>query len=243
MKPLSKENMRAILAFSVILALTALTSTCVGAEKQAASADRWETTIQKFEMEVRLHSSQPRGVVIYGSSSAVKWKPYQKDLGDVPITNRGFGGSTLAECARYVQRAVVPCKPAIVVFYGGDNDISQKAKPDDVLASFQTMLQRLRQELPDVKVVYVSIKPAPVRKTQYESLQTVNALLRDACQKGEGLYYLDIWTPMIGPDGLPNPDLFQEDRSHCNAKGYALWNSILKPLLDRLLAKPTGANK
>jgi|ERR1043165_2054553 lysophospholipase L1-like esterase len=235
--------MRAIHAMFNLIALVLLTSQNFGAEEQALSVDRWEATIQKFELEDREHPPPPGCVVIYGSSSAVKWKPYQKDLGDFPIINRGFGGSTLAECARYVQRAVIPCKPAVIVFYGGDNDISQKAKPEDVLASFRTMMQRLRLELPNVKVLYVSIKPAPIRKAQYETLQRVNSLLRDECQNGEGLYYLEIWTPMIGPDGQPIPELFLEDHSHCNAKGYALWNSIVKPHLDRLMTKPAATTK
>ena len=229
--------------FLAIILSTINTSYCMGADQPPPSADRWEAAIQKFEAEDKQTPPLPGGVVIYGSSSAVKWKQYQKDLGDFPIINRGFGGSTLAECARYVQRAVVPCKPGILVFYGGDNDVSQKAKPAEVVASFQTMLSTLRKDVPGVKVIYISIKPAPKRLAQFETLLKINALMKDLCQKGEGLYYVDIWSSMLGPDGVPIPDLFLDDHSHCNAKGYALWNSILKPQLDRIRAKPTDANK
>jgi len=213
------------------------------AEETAKSPERWEAVIAAFEKENQQNPPAPGGVLIYGSSSAVKWKPYQKDLGNFPIANRGFGGSTLAECARYVERAVIPCKPGIVILYAGDNDISQKATPEDVHASFLLLLEHLRKALPDVKVIVFSMKPAPVRKAQYETLKKVSQYLRDECEKGKNLYFLDIWTPMMGDNGEPIPDLFLPDRSHCNAKGYELWVSLLKPVLEPLLEKPASGKK
>ena len=230
---------------NMVVALTmlgAVASTL--AEDASKSPERWERTIAAFEKDNREHPPAPGGVLIYGSSSAVKWKPYQKDLGAFPIANRGFGGSTLAECARYVERAVIPCKPGIVILYAGDNDISQKATPEDIHASFLLLLERLRKALPDVKVIVFSMKPAPIRKVQYEKLKKVSQSLREECEKGKNLYFLDIWTPMMGADGEPNPELFLSDHSHCNAKGYALWVSLLKPVLDPLLQKPaSGKNE
>ena len=222
-----------------VLGFAAFTS----AEESPKPSDRWEATIAAFEKDTIQNPPAPGGVLIYGSSSAVKWKPYQKDLGSFPITNRGFGGSTLAECARYVERAVIPCKPGIVILYAGDNDISQKATPEDVRANFLLLLERLRKALPNVKVIVFSMKPAPIRKTQYDTLKKVSQCLREECENGKNLYFLDIWTPMIGADGEPIPDLFLPDRSHCNAKGYALWVSLLKPVLEPILEKPASDQK
>src|SRR5262249_22813573 len=140
-----------------------------------------------------------------------------------------------AECARYVERAVIPCKPGVLVLYAGDNDVSQKATPEEVHASFKLLLEKLRKALPDVKLIVFSMKPAPVRKKQYETLKTISAYLREECEKGKDMHFIDIWTPMLGEDGEPKPELFLPDRSHCNEKGYALWVSLLKPILDPLV--------
>jgi lysophospholipase L1-like esterase len=36
---------------------------------------------------------------------------------------------------------------------------------------------------------------------------------------------------MLGPDGLPKPDIFVADRLHMNRKGYELWKPIIAPVL------------
>ena len=33
---------------------------------------------------------------------------------------------------------------------------------------------------------------------------------------------------MLGPDGKPRPDLFQQDGLHMNAAGYRIWTDILQ---------------
>ena len=39
--------------------------------------------------------------------------------------------------------------------------------------------------------------------------------------------YIDIFTPMIGPDDRPRGDLFLPDRLHMNEAGYRLWQSVI----------------
>ena len=36
---------------------------------------------------------------------------------------------------------------------------------------------------------------------------------------------------MLGSDGLPKPDIFQDDRLHMNRKGYEIWTEIVRPHL------------
>jgi lysophospholipase L1-like esterase len=36
---------------------------------------------------------------------------------------------------------------------------------------------------------------------------------------------------MLGPDGLPRPELFRADRLHLNQQGYALWHRIINAAL------------
>jgi hypothetical protein len=36
---------------------------------------------------------------------------------------------------------------------------------------------------------------------------------------------------ILGPDGKPDRSLFRIDRLHPNKKGYAVWTSVVKPIL------------
>jgi lysophospholipase L1-like esterase len=45
------------------------------------------------------------------------------------------------------------------------------------------------------------------------------------------LDYIDVFTPMLGPDGLPKPDIFLKDNLHMNERGYAIWREVVRPYL------------
>ena len=38
---------------------------------------------------------------------------------------------------------------------------------------------------------------------------------------------------MLGASGQPRPELFVEDQLHMNARGYAIWTRILRPVVER----------
>ena len=44
--------------------------------------------------------------------------------------------------------------------------------------------------------------------------------------------FVDVFTPMLGADGRPRADLFGPDSLHMNSTGYALWRSVLGPVLE-----------
>lgn len=46
------------------------------------------------------------------------------------------------------------------------------------------------------------------------------------------LLYVDVFTPMLGPNGRPREELFIADRLHLNERGYALWREILRPIVE-----------
>jgi lysophospholipase L1-like esterase len=59
-----------------------------------------------------------------------------------------------------------------------------------------------------------------------------NQRLRKLCeQSASQATFVDTFTPLLGPDGQPDPTLFLEDNLHLNEKGYARWKVVLEPLL------------
>jgi lysophospholipase L1-like esterase len=55
-------------------------------------------------------------------------------------------------------------------------------------------------------------------------------MAQEYCQ-AHGLTFIDVFHLMLGPNGLPRPDIFREDGLHMNAKGYAIWKEAIEPSL------------
>ena len=69
------------------------------------------------------------------------------------------------------------------------------------------------------------------RWAQIEKVRALNQLIADYIKHDKKLAYIDVHTRMLGPDGQPLPDIYVADKLHMNAKGYALWTSVVGPYL------------
>jgi lysophospholipase L1-like esterase len=83
-----------------------------------------------------------------------------------------------------------------------------------------------------VRIAFIAIKPSVARAALLPKIRQANALVREYAATQHGVTYLDVFTPMLGKNGGPQPDLFGDDGLHMNRKGYLLWISIIKSWLD-----------
>lgn len=216
--------------FALTLAAVSVFCWPARSQAQAPAADKWEQTIAAFEAE-DAKSSPPKDAVLFVGSSSIRLWDLKKSFPELATINRGFGGSQMSDAAKYVQRIITPYKPRLIVLYEGDNDLAAKKTPGDVAADFDRLLKLVRADLPTTPIVVIGCKPSPKRWALIEQQRELNRLLAERCQKDGHATLLDIEKPMLGDDGQPKADLFREDMLHLNDKGYALWNSLLGPLL------------
>jgi lysophospholipase L1-like esterase len=197
----------------------------------AANAEnRFEPQIRAFEERDRREAPEPGGILFIGSSSIVGWD-LPKYFPDLPVINRGFGGSQIADSVHFAERIVWPYRPKIIVFYAGDNDVASGKSPEQVLADYRQFVAKVRQKLPETKIVYVAIKPSLARWRLVDKMRRANALVREAAAKDDLLEFVDVDGPMIGADGKPRGELFKPDGLHLNAAGYQLWSELVRPHL------------
>ncbi len=201
-----------------------------------AKLPRFEKEILAFEKWDHQNAVPQNGVLFVGSSTVRLWQT-ATDFPGLPVINRGFGGSTIADANRFAERIVIKYKPAVIVFYSGDNDIASGKSPQKVFENFLMFFKLVREKLPETRIVVLSVKPSVARWKKWPQAQEVNALLQGLAKEEDHLTYIDISPPMLGPDGQPRPDIFREDGLHMNAKGYELWNGILTPVLQKLTGK------
>lgn len=192
---------------------------------------KWEAEIQVFERADQERRPEPGGVVFTGSSSVRLWETLAEDFPDTRVLNRGFGGSELEDVLRHADRIIIPYRPRLVLVYGGDNDLAAGKTPERVLADYQALVQRIQQRLPNTRIGFISIKPSPSRWHLAPAVRAANEMVREFSARDPRLVYIDVFTPMLGPDGMPRDDIFLDDKLHMNQKGYVIWRSVIAPYL------------
>jgi lysophospholipase L1-like esterase len=197
----------------------------------ASTAEGWEKEIAEFEAADRVSPPQPGGVVFVGSSSIRLWPHLEADFPEASVLKRGFGGSKLSDVVQYAPRIVLPYHPRLIVLYEGDNDLAENKSPETVFREFQAFVALVHEALPETRIAFIAVKPSPARWARVAMIRTVNAWVRRYATTDPCVLYVDVFTPMLGPDGLPRRELFVADQLHLNARGYALWRELLMPIV------------
>lgn len=220
----------------------------VGQETDAESGtaerrdtERWREEMKRFAENDReiLH----RDVVFTGSSSIRMWK-LERSFGDqFQWINRGFGGSIINDNLVYLEQTVFPYTPKVVVLYAGDNDIGIDMDVDSVVADYKRFCRKLRQELPDTKLIFVAIKPSLARWDRWPQMKEVNQRIQQLCNTSQWQWYADIASVMLDEDGKPVESLFLDDGLHMTDQGYERWTGVLQPLILEALGGPSDPSE
>lgn len=200
----------------------------------------WEPSIRRFEEADRVNPPNQGCIVFTGSSSIALWKTVSDDMKPLDVVNRGFGGSQISQVNEYLARIVLPYHPRAVVLYAGENDLSFPAwkKPDDVIEDFKEFVETIHEELPDTWIYYISMKPTPLRWKNWPTISATNKRIEEFCRTQDRVEYIDVSGAMLDASGNLRKDLYRADHLHMNPEGYAIWISIIKPVLMARFAPP-----
>lgn len=195
---------------------------------------QWCGEIAAFEAADRAQPPPPGAVLFIGSSSIRLWTTLAGDFPQRHTINRGFGGSEIDDATHFADRIVAPYRPSAIVMYAGDNDIADGDSPQHVLEDFQGFVRMARAAVPGVPIAFLAIKPSMARQSLLSRIRAANDKIRVWAANQQGVSYLDVFTPMLGRDGRPDPKWFGADGLHMNRRGYVLWVGIVTPWLDAL---------
>jgi len=203
-------------------------------KKSDAPFSRFQNEIDNFIQQDKDNSFFKNGIMMTGSSSIRMWTSMEEDFSAFPVLNRGFGGATIPEVLHFAGRYIFQHEPQIIVFYCGENDISEGASLETVFASFKNFVKIIETKLPETKLVYISMKPSIARWNLWPQYQAGEKLIKEFVDENSKIAYMDASISMLEKNGEVKKDIFVEDGLHMNAKGYEGWTNQLKPILEKM---------
>jgi len=196
----------------------------------AQQPDRWERFVAAYDEADKVSPPLKHQIVFVGSSTIRRWD-VASYFPDLKIINRGIDGTELSDALKYIDRLVLRYEPRLVVVYAGDNDIGGGKLSEQVSVDFERFVRAVQTRLPETRILYIGIKPSPLRWLQVDRMRLANQVIRTICERDDRLAFLDFDNLMLGWDEKPRRELYVEDGLHLWPQGYQLWTAVLRPYL------------
>ena len=200
----------------------------LSAQEKPAFAEEVKALTQKNDS---LWDQNRETIVFTGSSSIRKWDNLQASFPEHQVLNTGFGGSQASDLLYYLDTLVLRYNPTKVFIYEGDNDISAKKRPREIIGTTEMIISKLRRQNPDMKIVLISAKPSISRWHLRRKYKRLNRKFLRLTKKDESLIFADVWYPMLNGKEVKK-DIFVSDGLHMNQKGYDIWFHAMQHLVN-----------
>ena len=205
------------------------------AAETPAGPEKWEKEIAAFEAADRVKAPPTGGILFIGSSSIRLWKTLAEDFPGLPgaqsrLRRLADRGRSRISCGPH--RAAV--SPAADRVYSGGNDLNAGKSPEQVVADFKAFVAKVRSHLPEVRNrLHLDRGKSGTLGAGGKSKGREHSP-RGVAERGAARsVYRRLFTHMMGPDGMPKPEIFVADQLHMNAAGYAIWKEVVGPFLAK----------
>lgn len=193
---------------------------------------RWEKEITALETADRTNPPPRTAVMFLGSSTIRLWKTLAQDFPDVPVINRGFGGSEIVDATHFADRLIFPHAPRQIIFRSGGNDLHKGKTPEEVFADFKAFVVKVHAQLPQTEIVFLAWNNSPSRWPGAARERALNQLVAEFAKSQPRVKYLDVADLTLDANGQPRPELFVSDKLHFNAAGYKLLTERVRPVVQ-----------
>ena len=186
---------------------------------------------QQYEQENEQYADYEVEVAFLGDSLTDGY-----DLGkyypQYVTANRGIGGDTTCDLQERLQVSVYDLKPQVVVMLIGANN------PETMLENYEDILIGLRDNLPDTKVVLLSMTAMGGEHWGRWNGQAClnNVSIRLLAEK-YGYTYVDVFTPLFDVNTGEVREGYTVDGGHFTHEGYTVLTDTIAPVLKEILGK------
>lgn len=203
-----------------------------------ADTRQWEPAIAAFEADDRGRTDSVDAVLFVGSSSIRLWSTLAADMAPYAVVQRGFGGATTADVVHFADRLLGGREPPALVLYVGNDiqgDADRDASPEEAAERFRSFVEIVSAQTPRTTILIVAVTPSPSRWAAWPRIRELNERLAALCDATPNTMFVPTEDLFLGADGRPRTELFQDDRLHLAARGYAAWTRRIRSYLDPVM--------
>ncbi|MEP3482180.1 MAG: GDSL-type esterase/lipase family protein [Fuerstiella sp.] len=202
-----------------------------------AAKEKWESAIASWEQQDQTTVDPKDAILLIGSSSIRRWDTAATDLSPYNVIGRGYGGAKFTDLAVFAKRLIQPHQyQAVVIFVanditGGDND-----RPQDVVqACVKHVVNVAQAHSPNSPVFLIEVTPTSSRRKGWPKVRQLNSWLREYSLTTANVSFVATAEWYLDDKDEVRDEYFVQDKLHLNRKGYAVWGSLVKRELDRVL--------
>jgi len=205
-------------------------------EPKARGEDWW---VQRHKLLVDQSATRKSDeqIVFVGDSITHFWDESGKQVWDKFYANRhaynyGIAGDRTENIIyRLRDKEFDGLTPKVTVVMIGTNNIGWNNNVEDTVHGVNETVRELLGKMPGTKMILLGLLPRA--EPQGTKCKQVNALIKNF-NDDKSIFFLDMWSAWVTPDGKQRADLFLGDLLHPNQKGYEVWQQTMEPLLKKL---------
>jgi len=182
-----------------------------------------------------LHKAQDQDAVVFvGDSITEGWRTFEQDFAGLPVrvVNRGIGGDTTPNLLYRLQDDVLDLHPRALVVLIGTNDLGEHTSPSDIARNLRMFHERVRAAYPQIPIAWCLVMPRKADDTYPKRIHKLNEFIAKIAAFDPLITVCDTFTPFALPDGSSISEDFRPDHLHPSPAGYAIWRSVLYPVVS-----------
>jgi lysophospholipase L1-like esterase len=234
---------RLTLPLFVVFSVSML-ATCFAADELATTTpvskpdDWWQRRQQKINDRAQQGDVD---LIFLGDSITQGWEGdngrevWDKFYGSRKAMNAGIGGDRTQHVLWRLDNGNLDrIKPKLAVVMIGTNN-SGSDTPDDIAAGITAIVEKLREKLPDTKVLLLGIFPRG--ENNDDEKRTVNVAANKiiaSLDDGKSVAYFDISDKFLSDGGTLQREIMP-DLLHLSKQGYEIWAESIEPKVAQML--------
>ncbi len=232
-----------VLMLYCVIVLIASNSPAI-AQRDATVTDktsRFKEAIDAFVEADKTNPPPKHSILFIGSSIFRQWTNLKEQMAPLPVFNRAFGGSQTADILEHMVSVVLPYEPKVIVYYCGSNDVNAKKSATEIADRFKEFVERVGKQLPQTKILYVSINRAPQKQAKWDVVDDANRQIQAYCDRNQQLGFIDVNPALFDKNGNPRIELYRDDKLHFLEPAYEAFTAIIKPVVAKTWASVQSA--
>jgi lysophospholipase L1-like esterase len=181
-------------------------------------------------------------VVFIGDSITQLWQTtglsdWNQDFAPLGSLDAGVAGDATENVLyRLGQGNLDGISPKLAVVMIGINDVGKGDSASDVGTGITSVVRTVQNEFPEAKILLLGVLPGLQVAADSSALQEIDQINRTIAPLADQqkIWFLDVSSQFLNPDGSLNQSLFQTGDIHPNAQGYDVLAQSIAPLVRAL---------